>query len=205
LPGIHVATFPSPAIYLQRHEIAASIMFSKRSSSTRQPQPTRWTTIAGWALLGAFGVMVVLIPQKPDRAAMAASLRDASQRGDLGGVEQALACGALVDAPDEIGVTALIEAARAGRARVVARLIGAGADVNQRTGVLGTPLIQATMYDHADVMRILLQHGADANIRNEYGNDALWFAFTAQNQETIALLVDAGAQLPPEFGSHGPQ
>src|SRR3954468_17287854 len=54
----------------------------------------------------------------------------AAHHGDLSGVQAAIARGATVNDADEVGITPLIEAARAGHPQMCADLIRAGADVN---------------------------------------------------------------------------
>ena len=165
---------------------------------------TRWNALAAIALTSFFAILLVLIPQKPDRAALAESLRDAAQRGDIVAVRSALARGAFIDAPDETGATALTEAARAGRANVAEFLLRAGAHVDHRAPVLGTPLMQAAANVHPDVLRILLHHGANPSLSNRYGNSAMSFALLGGDAETIAVLRDAVAS-SPEFRAQSPQ
>src|SRR5206468_12282590 len=113
---------------------------------------------------------------------------NAAQRGDIPVIEYVLTKGANVDDADEVGVTPLIESARAGRADAARRLIRAGADVNRRARILGTPLMQAVTYCHADVARVLLELGADPAIQNEFGNDALFYAASSADEESLDVV-----------------
>ena len=56
------------------------------------------------------------------------ALRSAAREGDLGQIEELLAGGAPVDAPNRYGATALFFAADRGHLDVVRRLADAGAD-----------------------------------------------------------------------------
>jgi ankyrin repeat protein len=88
----------------------------------------------------------------------------ASIRGHKSIVEVLLAAGAVVDASDDAGNTALMDAAVAGRNRVVELLLKAGADVNAANNKGITALINACLSGNAGVVETLLEAGADVYV-----------------------------------------
>jgi hypothetical protein len=84
----------------------------------------------------------------------------AAARGDLRGVQGALAQGAAVDARNLNGATALLLAASSGSLPVVRTLLGAGADVDAADDAGRTPLSAATSGGYDDVIRALKAAGA---------------------------------------------
>ena len=95
------------------------------------------------------------------QADQGAELRDAAREGDLGRVEELLAAGVPVDAPNRYGATALFFAADRGHLDVVRALVGAGASlaVSARFYQM-TPLSRAAGSGHRDVVLHLLAEGA---------------------------------------------
>jgi ankyrin repeat protein len=91
--------------------------------------------------------------------------RAATARGDLGAIAALLAAGTDVDSRDEHGQTALMNAARDGRADVVRLLIGHGADLNHRAKYGLTALMLAVVRGHGDAVRVLVEAGADLSVR----------------------------------------
>jgi len=138
--------------------------------------------------MGAFCVFALILESRPTPAGLAEDLRAAAACGDLAAIDRAIARGARVDAPDEVGATALIEAARGGHRDAADALIRAGADINRRTPVLGTPLMQAVINSEVETARLLLQRGADPTIANEYNNSSLSFADLSVDPEIISML-----------------
>jgi len=81
-------------------------------------------------------------------------------RGDLRGVQDALAHGASVDARNPAGATPLILASASGSLPVIQTLIGAGADVNAADNNGRTPLAAATAGGYDEIARVLRASGA---------------------------------------------
>lgn len=138
------------------------------------------------------------------------ALRTAAREGDVGQIEQLLADGADVDAPNRYGATALFFAADRGHLDAVRRLADAGAalDIEDRFYQM-TALSRAAGSGHREVVFFLLERGApgaggllvrasrqgDAELLRailENGNfdeDALAAAREAANSEGIAALL----------------
>jgi ankyrin repeat protein len=80
-------------------------------------------------------------------------------------------------------MTALLYAARDGRADIARMLAGAKADVNQAEANGISPLLMAITNDHVDVARLLLERGADANAPDQWGRTPLWAAVDIRNRD----------------------
>ena len=80
-------------------------------------------------------------------------------------LERLLASGADIDARDEHGQTALMLAAREGRAQSAAWLVGHGAtlDVTAKYGL--SALMLAVVNGHVDVVRTLVRAGANLELQ----------------------------------------
>lgn len=85
----------------------------------------------------------------------------AVQSADLAAIDAQLASGADVNARDEHGQTALMNAARDGQASVVRLLAERGADLNHRAKYGLTAVMLAVIRGHAEVVRMLVEAGAD--------------------------------------------
>lgn len=81
-------------------------------------------------------------------------------RGDLPGVQDALARGAQVDSRNPAGATALLLASASGSLPVIQTLVAAGADVNAADNNGRTPLSAATAGGYAEIARTLRAAGA---------------------------------------------
>ncbi|MGW6055326.1 ankyrin repeat domain-containing protein [Streptomyces sp. NPDC055189] len=120
--------------------------------------------------------------------------------GDVSGVARLLGQGAVVDAPDRDGRTALDRAAEQGHADVVRQLVTAGADLGQPAGEYQdvTPLCLAAHRGHTAAVGVLLDAGAPTGAQGRRGYVPLVMAATACNEghpETVDLLLDRGADI----------
>lgn len=145
----------------------------------------------------------------------ATPLQDAAWRGDVAAVRQLVKEGANVNAPDDLGATALYWAARgghplgphhckgeeAGRPEVIAALIALGADPNiqdRRPKGFGrssgwTPLFVALHHEQFKSAGVMLQHGADPNILSDQGMSVVSVAAAeGAPRELIALMMEKG-------------
>ena len=69
--------------------------------------------------------------------------------------------GADIEGTDDLGVTALIKAARTGRPEIVALLLDRGAEIDHDDWADHTPLSEATANGHEAVVELLLSRGAE--------------------------------------------
>ncbi len=98
----------------------------------------------------------------------------AAEAGDLSAIEQHLANGASVDAPDgEKGYTPLLFAALADRAEAVELLIKRGADPSPAASDGGTPLHAAAFVGNEKTVATLVENGAKINAANKRGETPL--------------------------------
>src|SRR4029078_6792722 len=121
---------------------------------------------------------------RPDQDLMVMVARE----GDVDAVRLFLEAGYPVDGRSHTE-TALIAAARAGKAAVVLLLIDKGADVNAADQIQMTPLLGAAdQCAMTDVIRVLLAHGARLDARTAGGASALELAKYAGCDANVALL-----------------
>ena len=123
-------------------------------------------------------------------------LIDAAEEGRAQAARLHIEFGADVNAADESGVTALMEAAW-GAADIVQMLLRAGANVNPADEYGTTALMHAAEGDsneRSTIIALLLDAGADVNAVNKEGKTAL--AIARENGATAAarLLEAAGAR-----------
>jgi ankyrin repeat protein len=96
---------------------------------------------------------------------MTAEWRQATEQGDLAAIARLLDSGSDIDARDERGQTALMNAARDGRTEVV-RLLAAGGARLDHTAKFGlTALMLSVIRDQVDTARVLIDAGADLSVR----------------------------------------
>ncbi len=118
---------------------------------------------------------------------------EAARIGDAQTVEQLLASGADVNAPDDQGMTPLWVAAGNDRADIVRLLIERGADVNASGKRGRTPLHVAFHYGYAGIARLLIEKGADMNAC-KYGSTLLRAAYLG-SADVVRLLIEKGADV----------
>ena len=105
-----------------------------------------------------------------------------------------LEAGAVVNAQDKIGWSALAIGCKSGCYRLVELLIQYGADVQLSTIHQYTPLMVACEHRHENIAALLLNHSlADPNLQDEIGFTALMIACQQQLTQTVSLLLSSGA------------
>ena len=112
-------------------------------------------------------------------------------------VQNALHAGTDINAKNEFGRTALMEAAWHNRLNVVKVLLDAGADIDAKNKFGSTALLEAIAGNKGPgVIDVLLDSGADANVRKREGKTTLmWAARDNTNPEVLKLLLEAGADI----------
>jgi ankyrin repeat protein len=109
--------------------------------------------------------------------------------GNKATIAQLLSSGAKVNHATADGTTALLEAARKGRADFVDMLIQNGADINAKNERGETALITAAQMGHISATRSLLSHGANVSVKRKGdGATALSIAERMHNRSLLELL-----------------
>jgi hypothetical protein len=141
-------------------------------------------------------------PPKPAPATLApspqaAAYLDAVRKGDVAGVEQALAAGVAVDTPFRYDRTALSFAADRGHVEIVRLLLAKGANpdatdsfYHQSSLGWASQPAQGRRPEHAEVVKLLLEKGAKGKER------ALGAAIGADDARMVQVILAAGG-LPP--------
>ncbi|HET9734958.1 MAG TPA: ankyrin repeat domain-containing protein [Burkholderiales bacterium] len=126
---------------------------------------------------------------------MKVSWRDASSSGDLNKVCELLDAGADIDALDEHGQTALMNAAHRGDVELTRLLIQRGAALNHTAKYRLTALMLAVISSRTEVVRLLVEAGADRTIAGSKGSFARTPLQYAQEsgQTEIAEILRRGA------------
>ena len=94
---------------------------------------------------------------------------------------------------DEVRRSELIEAARAGDAKLVRELVAEGTPPGVTTPEGWTPLHFAALYGHENVVALLLQQGAAADARHSRGWTPLHRAAEHGSIEIARMLIERGA------------
>ncbi len=103
--------------------------------------------------------------------------------------------GALVNATDKYGLTALHHASIRGNVTAVRKLLAAdGISREPRDVQQSTPLHIASTYDHVDVAAILLREGADPRAVDEDRRTPLHEACLEGNEEIVRVLLQEGKE-----------
>lgn len=114
-------------------------------------------------------------------------------KGDLAGVNAAIAKGADVNATDANGNTPLLTAVW--HPEIVKQLIAAKADVNKFSSSKAmNPMLSAANWGVPESIEMLAAAGADINARDPMGQTPLFYAaYMAASAPIMQLLIDKGA------------
>ena len=126
-------------------------------------------------------------------ASQSEELFTAARRGDIAGLQAALAAGVPIDAANDKGFSALVLAGYDNHLEATRFLLDHGANPNHRDASGNTALMGIGFKGYADIARLLIERGANPNLRNGGGSTALMFAAMFGRHEMLRLLLDAGA------------
>ena len=129
-----------------------------------------------------------------------------SKNPNIKWVKELIEKGALVNAKNSIGSTALIEASLAGNKELVELLIEKGALVNDKTDSGMTALIWASYAGHKEVAKLLIEEGADIDAKDneaQQGKTALIWAIQKGHNEVVELLISKGADIEAKDKTNG--
>ena len=110
-------------------------------------------------------------------------------------INELIDMGADVNAEDDSGYTALMEASFNGHLDVVELLIKNGADVNETNNHGATALMWASAYNHIEIVKCLVESKADVNIKNEENCTALIWASRYDIAEIVEYLIKKDAKI----------
>lgn len=101
---------------------------------------------------------------------------------------------------DDMGSTALHEAAYRGYADIAQFLLDKGSDVNVKNTPGLTPLHYAAMsyfsrHSNLDIVEMLIENGADVNAKDNSGNTPIHIPALNCNFEMVRLLIEKGADV----------
>jgi ankyrin repeat protein len=96
----------------------------------------------------------------------------ATSEGNVDNIRALLAGGQNVDARDEHGQTALMNAARVGHEQVIQVFVGASADLNATAKYNLTALMLAIINGHTQIAEFLVKAGADVAVCGALGHQA---------------------------------
>ncbi len=146
---------------------------------------------------GAVLVAVMLVASAFARAQATGdeTLARAIDEEDLPALERFVEGEADIDLQGKGGKTALMIAAKHGRAGLVQRLLRAGADVNVRTRNGGTALMFAALGTDTGTLDALLSAGAEVNAVGGFDWTALMIASVKGDASAVKRLLEHGAEV----------
>ncbi|MBO7244322.1 MAG: ankyrin repeat domain-containing protein, partial [Alphaproteobacteria bacterium] len=110
-------------------------------------------------------------------------------------IKELLKKGAVLEAKDKDGRTALIRAASRGDIEGVKTLAECGADVEAKDGVGQTALIKVAINGKLDVVKCLVECGADLEAKDGVGRTALMEAAYNNHLEVVKYFAECGADV----------
>lgn len=123
------------------------------------------------------------------------ALIEAAAAGRLDEVARLIQAGALLDAQDGQGRSALLRAVAGDHVAVAKTLLEAGASPNTQAANRDTPWLLAGALGRAEIIAAMLPRRPDLSIRNRYGGNALIPACERAHVEAVKLLLTSGIDI----------
>jgi ankyrin repeat protein len=154
------------------------------STSTSKSQEDRAPGIKDWPRIDPKQIFAMMDRKR--------EYDDTLPQDDPALVRLLLEYGAKVDAVDQLGQTALMMAAGAGRVETARLLLEYGADPRAQDGEEKTSLMHAAEARRLEMVQLLLERGADIDYRTSRGFTLLMLAAEGGRVEIAQLLVARG-------------
>ena len=122
-------------------------------------------------------------------------LINTNTKDDINSVKALIDSGADVNQVNCRDETAVIWAARDGKAKILKLLIENGADLNKKDCDGNTAIMLAVIHGQTEIVEILLEHQADINAVNSQGDTALILASSSKKPTIVNLLLHGGANI----------
>jgi ankyrin repeat protein len=119
----------------------------------------------------------------------------AAGEGRIESIRRAIESGIDVNAADAESLTALHLASLNGHIQIVKLLLEHQATINAQAVNSLTALHMAAYNGHSDIVKLLLEHDVKVDPRDGEGKTPLLHACTGPFAETVAILIDAGADV----------
>jgi len=143
-------------------------------------------------------VLLAVLGLYPSGLSLCSDVHQAAENADISVLNQILARDpALVNARDAGGNTALHLACAKGHIKIVKQLLSMKADVNVRNARQETPLHSAIRFeaDNTALVELLIANGAMINAKDIEGEMSLHRAASLALPNSVALLVEKGADV----------
>ncbi|KAL2825756.1 ankyrin repeat-containing domain protein [Aspergillus cavernicola] len=147
--------------------------------------------IYGAALRGSEGLVTMLLEAGASAETRDRALISAAERGHDNVVALLIKSGA-EHITDNLGHSALSQAARSGHTLVVRRLLEGVADIKTQCNNFDELLMQASRHGHVDIVKLLLENGADPTCSDQNGYTALSIAVHLGYSRIVMALLGGG-------------
>lgn len=146
------------------------------------------------------GADIQFIDQKKGRNA----LHIAAKYGQPEAIEALCLRGAIVNTPDNNGLTALMHAAKNGHSKCIQALLNRGANVILLDNIGYSPLHHAGKQGHKHALNACIEAGVPLDLKcYEEGKTALMLASQYGRKESVFTLIDKGADINTKSSKEG--
>ncbi len=188
---------PAAAAAIAAALLLAACSTPSSNDSTGSSAPVTSTPTVGPSTSAGASASASPSSPRPTRSGADAALLAAARNGDTAGVRQALADGADVEAADDLGRTALVQAAYGNHLEIARILVRADADVNHLDASTQSPYLIATseVGDDPRLLDLLLSHGANLRAKDSYNGTGLIRAADRGFPRIVDRLLEAGIEI----------